>query len=88
MGSSERHRSDQRPRRRHYDSRYRGEDNALLVALDEQSNPPVHSVFVALRKAFPARFDDYALRNKAFEVVDVLGWKTWDAYYDDVMSFA
>ena len=62
--------------------------NQSLHWEDGKFNPPVHSVFSALRTAFPARFDDYMLRNKAFEVVDVLGWKAWDAYYEDVMRFA
>ena len=50
--------------------------------------PNLHAVFAALRSEYQGRFDDYQTRNKAFEVVDVLGWKTWDAFYDDIMSFS
>jgi hypothetical protein len=56
---------------------------------EEQSfNAAVEAVFNTLAKDVSAVFKDFKRRNLAFEVVDQLGWKTYDGFRADLRSLA
>ena len=48
---------------------------------------PIVRVFTALEANNPGVFANYTADNKAFELINVLGWRDWPAFEQDMLSF-
>jgi hypothetical protein len=49
-------------------------------------HPPVERCFQALATDIDSKFNDYLNRNMAFDVVEFLGWKDFNAFETDMLS--
>lgn len=65
---------------------WQGRNHALHWE-DGNPHPPVRACFDQLKQAEPV-FGDYTIRNMAFEVVQLLGWKDWASFEADMKSLA
>jgi len=59
--------------------------NQALHWEEGYAHPPVERCFQAL-SVIDAKFADYNKRNLGFDLVDQLGWKTFQAFRDDLLS--
>jgi len=59
--------------------------NQALHWEEGKVHPPVEKCFQAL-SALKSTFGDYNSRNLAFDVVELLEWKTFEAFRDDLLS--
>jgi hypothetical protein len=49
-------------------------------------NSAVEGCFQKLAAEVDGKFSQYKQRNMAFDVVDLLGWRTWENFRDDLMT--
>jgi hypothetical protein len=51
-------------------------------------NPQVVACFDSLSNDIDAKFNRFRISNMAFEVIELLSWKTFDDFSNDMMQFA
>jgi hypothetical protein len=59
--------------------------NQALHWEDHNPHPPVKKCFDNLAQDIDPKFADYAKRNMAFDVVDLLGWRDFDSFKRDML---
>ena len=55
---------------------------------EDNSRPAVEQCFDTLAREKDAKFVDYKTKNMAFDIVELLGWKTVDDFTTDMQSLA